>query len=95
MRKAILNSECFIDSFCRETAISRLQRDLTDGTVLKKSGTHWARDDDLNQFFAQRLGQNDLNEPVIHKALDATGPWLPKQSKPSFDEKASINLMNC
>lgn len=64
-------ANALLTHFAEKLPISRLQRDLTDSTVLRNLGVPIGHVMISVNSLLKGLGKIDLNEPVIHKALDA------------------------
>jgi adenylosuccinate lyase len=62
--------------------ISRLQRDLTDSTVLRNIGVPVAHTLIAIKATIKGLNKLLLNEVAINASWKLTGRWLPKLSKP-------------
>jgi adenylosuccinate lyase len=76
-------ANALLEFLAAKLPVSRLQRDLTDSTVLRNLGVPLAHALIAYRSLLKGLDKLELNEAPSTRTWKTTGPWWPKPSRPS------------
>ena len=86
-------ANALLEHLSAKLPVSRLQRDLTDSTVIRNIGVPIAHTLLAISSIEKGLNKLILNEEKLKADLKITGRLLPKRFKPFYEGKIIRNLM--